>query len=677
MLCFLFISVVLCEIVSRVLPYHDQTEIRGYNDILDHVLDNGAIPTIPQWCEYFLRPLILDCLSRVPSSRPSFNEIILRLLEFVDLPDSVYFFQFDLPRIREQLFSNSHIVQALAANELAEILRLNKQIQRLSESEHVSEAVVKKQNDRKLALNNSLHDGIKLNKEESSIWVLDDDDASIFYERLINLLGTSEKDVQLAACRAILALLSSCSDTEKRQQDRELIVNENGIPALMALLDSPSPGSAALVKEAGSVLLLLASDLHHFQLFTSDNSSALQQFHDLVREEITRSHQILKEIEQKIDRKRELQLTLKQFIEENIEKERENGGEKRTNKQGRKEEEQQEDETQSNSMEIRKIELTKESGNWQAKFQSPDTPSSIDQQRLQCFEQLVKQLEDERSTAVPPHWADYYGSALCHAVQPALQWIALYREWKTVILLVLKEEIRVFSSIEDAPDDNLICLRTRMDGQIVSFKVESFQGMPNSITLSDCGELYAFCLGTPDQANKIQKAIKNEESKSKRQESPQRSSSNLSSAAPSVSAPAPVSSPQLSAFPMSWRPFVTQFGSDLSYCGFLFRQKRFSGIWVRAWFVLVSSSLHYYSDPLREPNKPEGTFYLCTNSGKAFDRKSSPKRQFSFSLANPSHTVHLAAESQEILENWTIKFDKAVQIIQQKIAKRNDGNATH
>jgi len=119
-------------------------------DIVDAVLDDGAIPTIPkvrcdhtvglsknttpeyglllrsaslktvdyalvpayltawavlfcdaqQWCDTFLKPLILQCLDRVPANRPSFTDIILRLRQFSNLEDSHYFFQFDIPRIR-------------------------------------------------------------------------------------------------------------------------------------------------------------------------------------------------------------------------------------------------------------------------------------------------------------------------------------------------------------------------------------------------------------------------------------------------------------------------------------------------------------------------------------------------------------------------------------------------
>jgi hypothetical protein len=52
-------------------------------DVVDAVLDNHAVPTIPKWCSNFLKPLILMCLNRVPSERPSFSEIIVKLREYV------------------------------------------------------------------------------------------------------------------------------------------------------------------------------------------------------------------------------------------------------------------------------------------------------------------------------------------------------------------------------------------------------------------------------------------------------------------------------------------------------------------------------------------------------------------------------------------------------------------
>lgn len=48
-------------------------------DVVDAVLDDGAVPTIPKWCDRFLKGLILKCLNRNPKNRPSFTDIIMHL----------------------------------------------------------------------------------------------------------------------------------------------------------------------------------------------------------------------------------------------------------------------------------------------------------------------------------------------------------------------------------------------------------------------------------------------------------------------------------------------------------------------------------------------------------------------------------------------------------------------
>ena len=41
-------GILLCELVTRQMPFHDQYQINTYMDVVDAVLDQGAIPTIPK-----------------------------------------------------------------------------------------------------------------------------------------------------------------------------------------------------------------------------------------------------------------------------------------------------------------------------------------------------------------------------------------------------------------------------------------------------------------------------------------------------------------------------------------------------------------------------------------------------------------------------------------------------
>eukprot|EP00479_Gromia_sphaerica_P008890 TRINITY_DN356_c0_g1_i2.p1 TRINITY_DN356_c0_g1~~TRINITY_DN356_c0_g1_i2.p1 ORF type:complete len:90 (-),score=14.20 TRINITY_DN356_c0_g1_i2:181-450(-) len=72
-------GIVLTELLSRQIPFNDKYIIKTYNDVYDAVLEDGARPTIPEWSEQLFGDLVDVCLDRDPSSRPSFNQIILKL----------------------------------------------------------------------------------------------------------------------------------------------------------------------------------------------------------------------------------------------------------------------------------------------------------------------------------------------------------------------------------------------------------------------------------------------------------------------------------------------------------------------------------------------------------------------------------------------------------------------
>lgn len=110
-------GVLLCEILTRALPFRDQYHIETFDDVVDIVLDDGALPTIPSWAEHFLKPLILQCLSRDPEKRPSFSDIISTLSDLLSLDEEQYLHRFDLPRVTVLLSSIQPVDQALGARE--------------------------------------------------------------------------------------------------------------------------------------------------------------------------------------------------------------------------------------------------------------------------------------------------------------------------------------------------------------------------------------------------------------------------------------------------------------------------------------------------------------------------------------------------------------------------------
>ncbi|CEO98510.1 MAPKKK6 [Plasmodiophora brassicae] len=114
-------GIVLSELLSRRLPFRDKYTITGYADVVEAVLDDGATPTIPEWCGAKMQKLVADCLSRNAEARPTFNEIILRLRSFYPLDPADVFQKFDIPRLLSMLDSPDRTEQFRAVRELSDM----------------------------------------------------------------------------------------------------------------------------------------------------------------------------------------------------------------------------------------------------------------------------------------------------------------------------------------------------------------------------------------------------------------------------------------------------------------------------------------------------------------------------------------------------------------------------
>ncbi|SPQ95686.1 Protein tyrosine and serine/threonine kinase [Plasmodiophora brassicae] len=113
-------GIMMTEFLTRQLPFSDKYTVKGYRDIVTIVLDDGAIPTIPQWCGTFITSLIERCLHRNPQERPSFMEIIGHLRRLQSHRSS-FFTEFDVPRMLDMILSTDRVTAALAARELASL----------------------------------------------------------------------------------------------------------------------------------------------------------------------------------------------------------------------------------------------------------------------------------------------------------------------------------------------------------------------------------------------------------------------------------------------------------------------------------------------------------------------------------------------------------------------------
>jgi len=314
-------GVLLSELVTRQMPFHDQFKIAGYMDVVDAVLDQGAIPTIPNWCSSLLGELIRACVNRNPADRPNFTDIILKLREVAELDDSTYFFGFDLPRLRELMRSSNPGIQSLAASEVAQLLT-KPHIKRRSspqDSENGSESGSSNGTAASSSslpppsghtsrvslggLNSPLLSG-RSGRIEGEDWLLDDDDATDFLERFTHLLSSSHRDVQLSSCRALRSLLRiSNGDKAKRAMDRELVLSNGGLGSLITLLVSEQ---RSLSSVAGDVLLMLTEDLSEEERksFSGLNVQGLSKLQTIILSDIEADERTRKEIEDRMRQKK-------------------------------------------------------------------------------------------------------------------------------------------------------------------------------------------------------------------------------------------------------------------------------------------------------------------------------------------------------------------------------------
>lgn len=114
-------GIVLCELLSRQLPYRDRYHITDNQDVIDCVLE-GAIPTIPSWVDEPFRNVIEWCLDRNPTERPTFG-MLTQFFEDVNKNKSSWLDQFDVPRLKGLLESTNVTANMLGCRELSEIIR--------------------------------------------------------------------------------------------------------------------------------------------------------------------------------------------------------------------------------------------------------------------------------------------------------------------------------------------------------------------------------------------------------------------------------------------------------------------------------------------------------------------------------------------------------------------------
>lgn len=614
-------GILLSELVTRQMPFHDRYKISSYMDVVDAVLDQGAVPTIPNWCENLLGGLVQACVSRVPQERPSFTEIIMRLREVESLDDSVLFFQFDLPRLRELMRSSVPAIQSLAASEVAVLLQQN-HIRRRSSPEERAEvgddpsdaAAAPRSHFRSsspmsarrtvetnlggitspiqagtafasnhmtssgaeaaavpsagsgsgsgAAASPTAAAGARSSNVDGDLWILDNDDAFDFLERFTSLLSSSHREVQLHACQALLSLLRISSDDRlKRAQDRELIIQHGGLASLLTLLLSEQH---TLSQSAGGVLLLLTEDLNEAEqkTFTGLDTLGLTHLQALILSDIDRDARALAEIQNKIAHKkrvleviatcaargasdamspppsglkkpraqgkRSIAIPLK-FMPGSFAGGSVSSGSSVTAGAGASAAaarpclravaasaiDSDDDDERVISQQLLDSTISSTAadpwalGDGRGRAETAQPPSGSGNDRspdpsspaLQALFAELQALVAGRE-ALPEKYSEWYTNALHHGY--ALRYDLEGDAWSMCLLVLLPDELRLFNSARDEPDEPLFILRTRVPAppdadddtpQPAKVRMGAKHGLPHCFTLEDCGSVFTFCAG--------------------------------------------------------------------------------------------------------------------------------------------------------------------------------------
>jgi len=246
-------GILLSEIVSRQMPFSDQLQNRSYLDVACAVIEHGATPTLPKWCDQFLRNLILACLSRSPEARPSFTDIIRHLHDLANLDEEELFYRFDLPRIKELLAQDGPCagpLTALGAREIAHLCAnrkvyfnvygsrggrrsgrsysaadLDETFEATGAGPRPGDATVEANPFRDLAL------------EQARGWALPEDDVVYLMAKLSAQLTAEDSQARSAAIYALEGIMS-VSNAGGKVFCANRLLEQGGLPALLALFQS-------------------------------------------------------------------------------------------------------------------------------------------------------------------------------------------------------------------------------------------------------------------------------------------------------------------------------------------------------------------------------------------------------------------------------------------------------
>lgn len=238
-------GIVLTELLTRQMPFRDQYTIQSYTDVLDAVLDDGAMPTIPEWSGTHMKSLITRCLSRNPAERPSFMQIINHIRSFYQAPaerDSFrYFRDYDFPRLLYMLLKQERRIVCLAASEISDVL---------PNSKDASPSA----NGRKMLQ-------IFSDKRTLSVMIVsltslvNSYSRKLMYEPMESAVADNASSLIVLKTLKALSKILLHSGKSERSFVREILQEEGGFRSLLLLLSSSDEKLERASKEAVSLLM--------------------------------------------------------------------------------------------------------------------------------------------------------------------------------------------------------------------------------------------------------------------------------------------------------------------------------------------------------------------------------------------------------------------------------------
>jgi serine/threonine protein kinase len=625
-------GIVLCELFSRIKPYSDQFKISSFIDAVDHILDEGAIPTIPKWCGEQLEDLIRACIKRESSQRPSFSTIVATLRAIYDgVPASEIFFQFEIPRIMEMILCKNEVFQKIACKELMDIQLRQKTKFECKRCRHSPE-------------------------ESQRVSALDEETLGLLIMEVANIFSSKNEDLIL---HSLMAFYEIITDLESRNlaQCRSILREHGGLKRLLVFLSSQSMD---IRNSASKVMLHLTNELDaEEQLKFFDLSyaglSALAALSGGYRGVEKLKAAVDDEKDQLIQRKLELEALIlqKTQLSERLKVAQE---------------------TMQSKFEIEAVSTLRRGTLFgKLQFKSDDAQSQKKAAAALNVTHIIEEDDIENSEIpiiedLPLSFVDYYGDFKRTLHAYALIWDSSKERWELRYLFLYGDEIRVFVTHEGEPDDPLNILYIDREAKNpCKASTLSSHDKANCIQVSVSGETFTFSFRTnfdsllwahwiEPSANEAPSENKKVQKSSKADGGLENKLSAMSQTSVTEALQVAKGMPAIASLPEAFQEYFE--GLDISNHGYLAVNDVISGHWVHRYCILVNGVLRVFGT---HEDSPDDCQMIVYTSGSMASPQfeigiqkdgSSEWAQFSFVMKDDAGVYCICAKSLAERDQW-------------------------